>query len=261
MMYKICTSCINIFLTDHVLHNNIITNEQTGANTDAWGTTEQLLINKSILKEVKNSRRNLVTVWLDYRKAFDSIPHSWLLQALKLAKVPGIIINAIKNLTKSWYTILSLSSETETLTTEPIKFLKGIFQGDSLSVMLFVLCLNPLSFLLNKCKGYSFGRARKLQHTHNFFVDDLKLYSQDLNSTKKQLDIITTFSRDINMQFGEDKCAYLQIEKGKVMQNLKPISINGLTIKPIEEGDNYKYLGIDENISYNGPINKERVTK
>ena len=70
--------------------------------------------------------------------------------------------------------------------------------------MLFVLCLNPLSFLLNWCKGYSFGRARKLQHTHNFFVDDLKLYSQDLNSMKKQLDIITIFSQDINTQVGED---------------------------------------------------------
>ena len=207
IVYKIYTSCINMFLTDHVLHNNIITNEQAGGKKGTWGTTEQLLINKSILKEVKNSRRNLVTVWLDYRKAFDSIPHSWLLQALKLAKVPGIIINAIKNLTKSWYTILSLSSKTETLTTEPIKFLKDIFQGDSLSIMLFVLCLNPLSFLLNKCKSYSLGRARKLQHTHNFFADDLKLYSQDLNSTKKQLDIVTTFSRDINMQFGEDKCS------------------------------------------------------
>ena len=63
------------------------------------------------------------------------------------------------------------------------------------------------------------------------------------------------------MQFGGDKCTYLQIEKGRVMQNLKPISINGLTIKPIEQGDNYKYFGIDENISYNGPMNKERVTK
>ena len=143
---------------------------------------------------------------------------------------------------------ITLSSETETLTAEPITFFKGIFQGDSLSVMLFVLCLNPLSFLLTKCKGYSFGRTRKLQLTHNFFADDLKLYSQDLNSMKKQLDIITTFSRDINMQLGEDKCAYLQIEKRKVMQNLKPISINGLTIKPIEEGDNCKYIGIDENI-------------
>ena len=71
-------------------------------------------------------------------------------------------------------------------------------------------------FSVNRCKGYPFGKARKLQHTHNFFVDDLKLYSQDLHSTKKPLDI-TTFSQDINMQFGEDKdkCAYLQMEKGK----------------------------------------------
>ena len=45
------------------------------------------------------------------------------------------------------------------------------------------------------------------------------------------------------------------------MQNLKPISIYDLIIKPIEEGDSNKYLGIDENVSYNGPINKERVTK
>ena len=90
-----------MLLTNHVLHNNIITNEQAGGKKGTWGTTEQFLINKSTLKEVKNLRRNLVTVWLGYRKAFDSIPHSWLLQALKLTKVPGIIINAIKNLTKS----------------------------------------------------------------------------------------------------------------------------------------------------------------
>ena len=111
MMYKIYTSCINMFLTDHVLHNNIITNEQAGGKNGTWGTTEQLLINKTILKEVKDSQRNLVTVWLNYHKAFNSIPHSWLLKALKLAKVPEIIMNAIKNLTKSWHIILTLSSE------------------------------------------------------------------------------------------------------------------------------------------------------
>ena len=49
-------------------------------------------------------------------------------------------------------------------------------------------------------------------------MDDLKLYSQDLNSTKKQFNIITTVSRDINMQFGEGKSAYWQIQKRKVMQ-------------------------------------------
>ena len=65
-----------MFLTDHVLHNSIIINEQAGGKKGTWGTAEQLLINKSILKEVKNSQRNLVAVRLDYRKAFDAIPYS-----------------------------------------------------------------------------------------------------------------------------------------------------------------------------------------
>ena len=137
-----------------MLHSNIITNEQARGKKGTWGTTEQLLKIKSILKVVKNSQRNLVTVWLDYRQAFDSIPLSSLLQALKLAKVPGTLINPFKNLAKSWYTILTLSRETGTLTTELKKFLWGIFQGDSISVMLFVLFQNPLSFQLMKCKGY-----------------------------------------------------------------------------------------------------------
>ena len=49
-------------------------------------------------------------------KVFNSIPHSWLLQTLKLAKVSQIIVNAIKKLEKAWYNIPTLSNETETLT-------------------------------------------------------------------------------------------------------------------------------------------------
>ena len=78
-MYKIYTGCLNGFLQDHCERNNIITNEQAAGKKGVWGCTEQLLINKTILKEVKRLRRNLVTVWLDYQKAFDSVPHSWMI--------------------------------------------------------------------------------------------------------------------------------------------------------------------------------------
>ena len=61
-MYEIYPSCINMFLTDHVLCINITTDEQAGGKKGTWGTNEQLLINKSIFKKVKNSRRNLVTL-------------------------------------------------------------------------------------------------------------------------------------------------------------------------------------------------------
>ena len=84
--------------------------------------------------------------YLDYQKAFDSVTHEWLLRSLKLAKVPPQLISAIEKLTKHLATIASLHGTNETIITEIIKYLNGIFQGDTLSVLLFVLCLNPLSF-------------------------------------------------------------------------------------------------------------------
>ena len=49
--------------------------------------------------------------------------------------------------------------------------------------------------------------------THLLFVDDLKLYASNLNQNKLQLDLVTQFSKDIGMEFGEDKCGYMYIER------------------------------------------------
>ena len=197
------------------------------------------------MKEAKTLKRNIYTVWLDYQKAFDSVTHECLLRSLKLAKVPPQLISAIEKLTKHWATIASLHGTNET-----------IFQGDTLSVLLFVLCLNPLSFLLQKLKGYSYGKSRNYTLTHIFFVDDLKLYASSISILKKQLDLVTKFSKDIGMKFGQEKCAYIKIEKGK-NTTTSAIEINGLKIKPIQEGESYRYLGQDENVAYEEQLTKK----
>ena len=56
-------------------------------------------------------------------------------------------------------------------------YFKGIFQGDSLSVIPFVLSVNRLSFMIKRLRGYAAGKDRKSDITHIFFTDDLKLYS------------------------------------------------------------------------------------
>ena len=99
--------------------------------------------------------------------------------------------------------------------TEIINVLKGIFQGDSFSVILFILSVNPLLHLLKQLKGYAADNERNINITRNFFVDDLKLYAGTTNNLKKLLDIVTTFSTDIDMKFGIDKCAYIKINAGK----------------------------------------------
>ena len=260
-MYKIYTSCLNIFLQEHCIRNNTITPEQAVGKPQVWGCIEQLLLNKSILNEVKQKKRNLITIWLDYQKAFDSIPHDWMIQSLRLAKIPEKLIAAIETLTKQWATMAELHGNQSSITSDVINFSNGIFQGDSISVLLFIQSLNPLSYMLGKLKGYNYGNKRRKTVTRNFFVDDLKLYGSTINVTKKQLDLVTQFSKDICMDFGTDKCAYLKIVKGTIVSDAEPLEMNNLTIKSVKEGDTYKYLGIDENISYHGPINKERVSK
>ena len=115
--------------------------------------------------------------------------------------------------------------------------------------------------MLGQLKGYFFGDDGKSKVTHNFFVDDLKLFASNEIDIKKLLDLVTTFSRDICMDFGIDKCAYMKVVKGKQVSNLQLLKMNDIVMQPIEEGDTYKYLGQDENINFDGPISKERVTK
>ena len=204
-------------------------------------------------------------MWFDYKKAFDSVPHSWIIKALELAKVPKQLIDNITALKQFWNTEVNLQTETETLTTEQILYLTGILQGDSLSLILFELCTNPLSFLLNKnSEGYSIGTSsseRTTRLSHLVFVDDLKTYAPKLTDALCQLDIITTFSNDIGMSFGSDKCAYMYIQNGKRKIRGEALRMNGLELRELEMNESYKYLGQDEDISFKGELNKERVMK
>ena len=211
-MYKIYASFLNTFLSDHCYKNQIISPEQA-AGKKGIGCTEQQLINKAIMTEVRKKRRNLITIWLDYKKAFDSVPHEWLIYALKLAKVPPQLVSSKEHLLTQWCTIVHLDGENDSITTDIIQFMKGIFQGDSLSVLLFILTVNHLSFLLRNLKSYQYGTKRNSNVTHNFFVDDLKLYANNINTTKKLLDLATIFSKDTGITFGEDKCASNKLKR------------------------------------------------
>ena len=144
---------INSFIIDHCTTNNIITPEQAGGKQGSWGYTDQLLINKMILDEAKQYRRNLLTMWFDYKKAFDYVPYDWILKTLELAQVPLKITNTIKLLMNTWATKLYLNS----IETYILKYQTGVLQEDCMALILFILRVNPLSFLLSQLPGYKVG--------------------------------------------------------------------------------------------------------
>ena len=66
--------------------NAILPQEQKGCKRNSYGCKDQLLINRMILENCCKSNRNLSTAWIDYKKAFDSVPHDWILKAIEIYK-------------------------------------------------------------------------------------------------------------------------------------------------------------------------------
>ena len=51
---------------------------------DSFGAKDQLLIKKLLTEDCMVRHRSLSMAWVAYRKAYDSVPHNWLLQSFQL---------------------------------------------------------------------------------------------------------------------------------------------------------------------------------
>ena len=70
--------------------------EQKGRRRQSRGTKDQLMIDKMIMKNCKRRMKNLSVAWIDYEKAYELVPHTWILQYLKILKVTDNISNVIE---------------------------------------------------------------------------------------------------------------------------------------------------------------------
>ena len=143
-----------------------------------------------------------------------------------------------------WNTNLRLTHANGTGKTDSLRIKCGIFEGDSLSPLLFCISLIPLSIELNNA-GYGYQIMGK-SISHLFYMDDLKPFARNDSELTGLLDAVKHFSDDIGMQFGLDKCATATFTKGKVVKIENIILDVSTTIKELEHEGMYKYLGIQE---------------
>ena len=127
-----------------------------------------------------------------------------------------------------------------------IFFKEILYPLDSLSPLVSVLALIPLSLILKKAKaGYEFSESKE-KINHLLFMDDLKLYSRSEKGLDSLVQTVRVFSEDIGMEFSIEKCAMLVMQKGKIVKSVGIELPDGKVIKLLLEGESYKYLGIFE---------------
>jgi hypothetical protein len=119
---------------------------------------------------------------------------------------------------EKWSTKLQQKTNQELMQSRPIKINRGIFQDDSLSPLLSCIVCIPiiLTHELNRSKcGYQvYGTESKINQL--LYKDDLKLTGRSEEELINEIKIVKTFSNNIKMEFGLEKCARISLKSGTV---------------------------------------------
>ena len=92
-------------------------------------------------------------------------------------------------------------------------------------------------------------------------MDDLKLLGRNENELKNEMKIVQTISKDMNMNFGLEKCAKICLKRGSVQSKMHVGSTCDNDITELDLRKAYKYLGIEESFDIQHKNEKEYLRR
>ena len=180
------------------------------------------------------------------------VPHS-----LKMYKISDEVINFIDKTMKTWRVELTPG---RTRLVEA-NILRGIFQWDTLSPLLFLTAMMTLNHILRKCSaGYKLSRSQE-KVNHLLYMDDIKLFAKNEKELETLIHTVRIYSWVIGIEFDIEKCAILVMKSGKRQLTDGMELPNKDKIKKLAENETYKYLGILEADTIKQAEMKEKIQK
>lgn len=232
--------------------------EQVALRPKIWGVTHAHFMDSALLldQQKRTPSEPISVAWIDFSKAFDSLPHSyvaWLIRSLRLGKIGEIYLDFLSKVRVRFEASVNGKRQVSKL----LRVLSGVPQGDAFSPLMFCLSVAPISFALNTANvkdGYvaDFGNpdVGRLDFNHLMYVDDLKLYGSTASSLYRMIRTVRRTAKSIGLTLNPGKCA--EWHSGSGTENA------GF---PLLESDRqyYKYLGVEQLNLAKGEIAMNRV--
>ena len=247
-----CIACklLESLMKDHIDHhmkvNNLATKSQYGF-TCGRSTKTNLIDCMEEWTKALDDKVGIDVIYLDFRKAFDSVPHQRLLVKLDSYGIRGT--------TQSWIKSF-LSDRTQSVVlggciSSCVNVTSGVPQGSVLGPCLFNIYVNDLP-------------EQPVVSDLPMFADDGKLYKtirnvRDCIELQGDLDRLSPWAAKWQLGFNETKCNVLRVGRNLPDFTYHMTKANGERI-PLERVNETKDLGvtIDESLSVKGHI--DRVT-
>ena len=113
LMWKLLTGMIAEEIYAYLVNIKVLPEEQKGCicRRQIRGTKYQLPIDKTMLTDCKKRHTNLCMAWVDYKKAYGFVPHSWINECMEMFGIVENVRNFLGRSMEHWK--LSLTSNGE----------------------------------------------------------------------------------------------------------------------------------------------------
>ena len=174
--------------------------------------------------------RKLYAAFLDIKKAYDSVPHSKIVERLREAGVREELVRVVADL---------LWNRTTVIYGNTINIGRGVPQGDPLSPLLFILMLQPLSDALATlpCGGASLPGGLTLKDL--LYADDIALLAESPEDLNAMLHVCEQWATESGFIFSVEK-SKVMVLAGRNPQQMPIVDMYGEALEWVKV---FQYLG------------------
>lgn len=201
-------------------------------------TIDHLVSIRVLMEESRLKGKPLFCCFVDFKKAFDTVPRDGLWQRMQKIGVPTHLRNAVASL----YAQVRCQLKTSNTLSQEFSSNMGVKQGCPLSPTLFGLYIDRLEeFLLEFGKeNDEYPTLGHMVLTLLIYADDVVLFAHAISSLQKSLDAIHAFCMETGLSVNVGKTKIMQIGAAKT-ENQQMLMYDGQEIEVVES---FKYLGV-----------------
>ena len=218
---------LNRELENHLIRNNLIKDNQIGFTKGGILEFNHFIIQYLVEKAFIN-KNCLISIAIDFKKAFDSIDRAKLIQTLIKYKIHPDIIDTIAKIYKGDHTFIDFDDNMS----ERIDITGGIRQGCTISSTLFKLVTYEIMNRLEQ-EGAKY-EVDNINLNSIFYADDSILIAKTIENASRNLKILIEVSASFGLHINKDKSNIM------VFNN----KINIEEIDGIRVVNKIKYLGL-----------------
>ena len=166
---------------------------------------------EEVIKDVRSKKRTAHVTFFDLEDAFGSVPHSLIHETLRRNHLPPNILSYFN----SCYNNCQAVVDTPKWRSEPFQFKRGVFQGDPVSPVIFLMAFNPVLLhlkLQEETIGYKLNNNAHIVTLP--YADDFCLITTHSRTHQRTINTIHNHINSMGMKLKPSKCRSFSISAG-----------------------------------------------